>query len=747
MRSAPLLLLAALVAFAAPRAEAQCTGTPVTVNQINNIPQADIDFLNANASTLTPDQIRTRLTTNPLIGTEVQFTAVVLTDPYNSGNASVTGGVPNRVHVFVRDVAALTQGNGGMGMQLVDGSGNGQILLPLVGDEITVCGVVSPFISNTNGSVQMQVAPSSVTITGTSYPASSPIRQPIVVTTDDIHDVVNGLTQLDWDRYAEFNSQFVRLENATLVQGVPAPSGRPDMLFQSPGSQTQVNSGTISLRFRNDRAGVYPNPPYNTRAADNPFTPPASGVVNVQGYLTYAGYDGPFDYTSPANANWVINPFKDADFVIAVAPPIVTTQGPTAAPTSSTAVTITATVVPGTTGNTIATVTLNYTTTTGGGGSVTMTNTGGDTYTGTIPAQASLSFVTYSVTATDNQGASITTASRSYRVLDGPISSFSLIQRTADGNPGPSPFYYGSGNNPGPAVPFAINAVVQTVFQVGTSYYAILQDDATLQPWTGVWAFFGSTDPGLTPGTRINITQAAINERFDVTQIQDIAYSGGPAGSPYPYKVLTTDLVSGAAGQSTAEQHEGMMVRFENVVITDPNADGPDTPGSTPNFGEWAFASFSSPAASFRGDDLSNGIDPTFNVDNFVVGQGRAFMQGAMYFSFGNYKLVPISPADIGMIITSAESGPNAGAARIASVSPNPVSGTAVVQFVLDTPGEARLSVYDVTGREVAVVAVGTFAAAAHEATVDVSALAAGVYVVRLQAEGAASTVRLSVVR
>ena len=59
MRTASLFLVAVL-ALAAPVA-AQCVGTEgvdfsrVTIDQINDIPQTNVDFLVANASTLLPD--------------------------------------------------------------------------------------------------------------------------------------------------------------------------------------------------------------------------------------------------------------------------------------------------------------------------------------------------------------------------------------------------------------------------------------------------------------------------------------------------------------------------------------------------------------------------------------------------------------------------------------------------------------------------------------------------------------------
>ena len=752
-----LLAVLAVLVLAAPRAEAQCTGIPgtdyqiVTARQINEISQENVDFLNANAASLTGAQIAERLTP-ALNNQQVQFTAVVLTDPYDSGNASInaTTGIPNRVHVFVRDVAAATQGVAGMGMQIVDSRGDGQVLTLLVGDEIVVCGIVAPFINTTNGSVQMQISPSSLTPTGTTYGPSDPLRQPVVVTTDELHDVVNGLTQHDWDRYAEFNSQFVRFEGVNLVQGIPAPTGRPNMLLQSSGSGAQINSGTLSLRFRNDRAtgaNAYPNPPYNTRPENNPFTPPATGIVNLQGYLTYTGFD-PFNFTSPLGASWTVNPFTDADFEIATAPPVVAVAPLTGAPSASAPVTISATITPGTAGATVTSAVINYLLPNGTSGTATMGTTGGDTYTGQIPAAGvNGGFVSYTVVATDNLGASFTTPTRSYRALDGPVTSIELVQRTFNGNVGPSPFYFGTNNNPGPAVAFDLDAVVQALFQSGSSWYGILQDDDTLQPWTGVWAFFGGSQPALNVGDRITITEAAINERFDVTQLQNIVFSVTGTGTPIADKVVTTDLFQGTTGRATAEAHEGMMLRFNAVTITDVNADGPDEPGSTPNFGEWAFTN-AGPANPLRADDFATGSFPAnWNQDNLAVGQMRDFHRGAMYFSFTNWKLVPPSVADAGAVTSSSEPTAEAGTARLVGAFPNPAAATARVRFELDAPSVARVSVIDALGREVAVLAEGARAAGVHDVVLDARGLAAGVYVLRLAADDAVATMRLSVAR
>ena len=754
-----LTVLALALALVAPRAEAQCTGTPVTARQINTIPQANVDFLMANAASLTPAQIIENVNTSPYLNQEVQFTAVVLSEPYNSGLASIVAntGLPGRVHVFVRDVSALSEGVAGMSLQIVDGRGNGEIFGFFPGDEIVVCGIVTTFTSAATGAVTLQISPSDITATGTVYDETSPLRQPVLVTPDDFHNVVNGLTQIDWSRYAEFNSQFVRIESTSLVQGIPG--ARPNMLFESTTGGAQVNSYDTSLRYRNDRAcsapppssppfpNCYPNPPYNTRPGDDPFVPPATGVVNIQGFLVSQGWGGGFNYSTPNGANFSIAPMEDSDFEVAVAPPIVVVNPITGTPTSGGPVTVTASITPGTAGNTIASATINWQLQGGTVSSVPMTNTGGDTWSGQIPAQANGAFVGYTVTAVDNQGATFTSPLRSFRVLDGPITSIELIQRTFSGQPGPSPLYTGTNNNPGATVAFNLNAVVQSLFQDrGGNWVGTFQDDATLQPWTGIWAFFGATQPTLAVGDRVTITQAAINERFEVTQLESITFNVTAPGTPYGDKVVTTDLFIGTAGRAVAEAHEGMMLRFDNVTITDVNADGPDEPGSTPNFGEWGFSSTGSAAAQLRADDLSNAFPANWNQDNLAIGRVHSFHRGAMFFGFANYKLVPPTLADVGMVV-STEAGAATGVVRIAGTFPNPSAGTARVRFELDRPGAARLSVVDALGREVAVLADGTFATGAHDAALDARALAPGVYVLRLVADDAVATARLSVVR
>jgi hypothetical protein len=80
-------------------------------------------------------------------------------------------------------------------------------------------------------------------------------------------------------------------------------------------------------------------------------------------------------------------------------------------------------------------------------------------------------------------------------------------------------------------------------------------------------------------------------------------------------------------------------------------------------------------------------------------------------------------------------------AALALTVSPNPVSTGGTVRVTLPEAGAVRVVVYDVLGRQVAVLADGERAAGTHDVALDAGRLAPGVYVVRLTA-GEVSVVR-----
>ncbi|MDX1419292.1 MAG: T9SS type A sorting domain-containing protein [Rubricoccaceae bacterium] len=79
--------------------------------------------------------------------------------------------------------------------------------------------------------------------------------------------------------------------------------------------------------------------------------------------------------------------------------------------------------------------------------------------------------------------------------------------------------------------------------------------------------------------------------------------------------------------------------------------------------------------------------------------------------------------------------------------SPNPASHQATVAFELARSGRVEVAVYDVLGREVAVLVDGVQPAGRHEAVLDAPGLPGGVYLVRLTTEAGGVTRRLTLLR
>ncbi len=73
---------------------------------------------------------------------------------------------------------------------------------------------------------------------------------------------------------------------------------------------------------------------------------------------------------------------------------------------------------------------------------------------------------------------------------------------------------------------------------------------------------------------------------------------------------------------------------------------------------------------------------------------------------------------------------------KLEAVWPNPSSGAVTVAYQVRQAGRVRLEVFDVLGRLVATYEEHPQHAGSYQAELNLSALAAGTYVLRLQAEG-----------
>ena len=269
--------------------------TQLTVREIQRVPQSNLDQLQALGSNATSENVD-NLIAYERDGESVQFTAVVLSDPYNSGLSGwdEDNNRPDRVHVFVRDTSVVSSGYEGMTTQLVDGSAS--VLQMQVGRVYTIVGTVGEFRN------AVQISPSSFVDEGPYQTLGLPdeILDPVDVTTDDLNQVVGTtstggpLLQANWENFNDVNSQYVRFDEALVTASDQGSNGRPNYQWSSSDTDAAVNSSDTSLRFRNDKGddGDYPNPPYNTRPQGDDFTAPAVGaVIEIQGFVTFGAFD------------------------------------------------------------------------------------------------------------------------------------------------------------------------------------------------------------------------------------------------------------------------------------------------------------------------------------------------------------------------------------------------------------------------------------------------------------------------
>ena len=142
------------------------------------------------------------------------------------------------------------------------------------------------------------------------------------------------------------------------------------------------------------------------------------------------------------------------------------------------------------------------------------------------------------------------------------------------------------------------------------------------------------------------------------------------------------------------EDYEGKLVRIEGVNVTNILPDAPD------DFGEFVISNMTD---TLRVDDL---FDPGLEPYEATLADSFAFIQGPMYASFSNIKLVPRTIDDLGAgsgsgFVGVDDATPSPYKTAILGNFPNPFNPVTKVQFSLSHKGLVELTIYDVRGREV----------------------------------------------
>ena len=280
-----------------------------------------------------------------------------------------------------------------------------------------------------------------------------------------------------------------------------------------------------------------------------------------------------------------------------------------------------------------------------------------------------------------------------------------------------------------------------TVTRAVGNFSYVQQDNAALAiRQTGERAFRADvTDGTIAPGTTVEITGtlSAFNGLLQINENGLQSYSvTGSADVPAAQVITLAELAS------NGEAYESELVTIGGVTFV----------SSDPDTGIGTFAE----RTNYTVSDGTAAGDATFRVPNAddtsvdglaIPAQSNVTGIVGQFDSSdprdSGYQLLLVSAGDIENTVATETDDEAAAHLMVA----NPIRGTATVQFSLAAPGEASLTVYDMLGRQVATLAEGTLAATAQTASFDASALATGVYVVRLQTETAMISRTVTVVR
>jgi hypothetical protein len=212
-------------------------------------------------------------------------------------------------------------------------------------------------------------------------------------------------------------------------------------------------------------------------------------------------------------------------------------------------------------------------------------------------------------------------------------------------------------------------------------------------PWNGIFVFNTTINPSQ--GDEIELTGNVV-EFFGLTQISSVsAHTIVSSANPLPAAAVISTLAA------NNEQYESVLVRVENATCTNTNA----------GFGMFRLN-------TGNGDML---VDDDIYAFTPTLGNGYN-AQGVMWFSFGEYKMLPRVESDIETVGIAAVDNETL---NNVVLYPNPASDVLNINNF-----EGEVTIFDALGRAVVFAEIN-----ATQNQIAVSELVAGVYFVAINGQ------------
>ena len=379
--------------------------------------------------------------------------------------------------------------------------------------------------------------------------------------------------------------------------------------------------------------------------------------------------------------------------------------------------------------------------------------TGADssTYTGTIPAVTTgdSSFVEYYCKANDNLSSTTpydtTTGRYSYFVFSDANKPLT-IQHVRYSPLGSA---YSSYNGYPVTVTGVVTADTSNIPGSNANNTARVFIQNGSGPWSGIILGYkgplGLNEYNLKQGDLVTVTGSpalspAYGTRLDTLTYLHVISSNNPL--PEAHVMKTGDVGTSTLGALTVEPWDGCIVTYNNVTIDSANAEGPII-----NYGE--SYGIDTALGTHTRITWSDGRTRFFNGPTGVLvhkGDKFASITGILGYTHSNYKLCPRNDNDLGSYTPTSVKSENYTIPtqyRLDQNYPNPFNPSTKIRYAIKTSLLVTLKVYNMLGKEVAVLLREDKQPGEYEVDFSVGKfnLASGIYFYRLTA-GSFSSVK-----